>query len=362
MKKCNKNYLLALLLICGTIFSLQAQIVEGSSCTSTCINYNKATITGRMPKADGISKNVFSSCSTAGDNVEDNPAWWHFRAKGNSATFSIATSNCVAGTCGSTDVQMTLWEGETCADVTPKKCMVGSGGSITIDVSPCKLYFLQVDGVCESQCNITITYDKEEILGDRLLETKVEGEKQICKGYSKNYAAKITNLTTCISSEYKWGLSPASAGTITKINGATGEISLKIVNMPVGNKVKLYAEPIFKSLCQPKIHRDTIELSVVEDANSECASIDDKDVQSLENQVNIYPNPTQDKFFIEIPSVKNLGLDLYNTQGQIVLSQKNMIALGANQYEASVAHLPKGVYVLKMNLDGKAEVRKIVIN
>jgi hypothetical protein len=201
MEKINKSYLLVLLLLCGMSVSLQAQLVEGSSCTSTCINYNKTAILGRMPKPNGVSQNVYSSCSAAGDNVEDNPVWWHFRAKGNSATFSITTSNCVAGTCGSTEVQMTLWEGETCSNVTPMKCMVGSEGTITIDVSPCKLYFLQVDGVCESQCNITITYDKEEILGDRLLETKIEGEHQICKGYAKKYMAKIANLSTCFPSD-----------------------------------------------------------------------------------------------------------------------------------------------------------------
>ncbi len=83
--------------------------------------------------------------------------------------------------------------------------------------------------------------------------------------------------------------------------------------------------------------------------------------QFTDYQINIYPNPTNDNFFIEIPKTKNVLLDLYNTQGQLVLSQKEMIQITENQYEANVAHLPKGVYLLKMNLDGKVEVRKVVV-
>jgi hypothetical protein len=84
-------------------------------------------------------------------------------------------------------------------------------------------------------------------------------------------------------------------------------------------------------------------------------------MKKLETNENIFPNPTDDKFIIELPNVKNTMLDLYNIQGQHLLSQKEMIQLADNQYEANVADLPKGVYLLKMNLDGKVEVRKIVV-
>jgi hypothetical protein len=84
-------------------------------------------------------------------------------------------------------------------------------------------------------------------------------------------------------------------------------------------------------------------------------------IQHIDNQVNIYPNPTDDKFIIELPNVKNVMLDLYNIQGQRLLSQKKMLQLTDNQYEANIADLPKGVYLLKMNLEGKVEVRKIVV-
>jgi hypothetical protein len=83
--------------------------------------------------------------------------------------------------------------------------------------------------------------------------------------------------------------------------------------------------------------------------------------QLSDDQINIYPNPATDKFTIELSSIKNATLDLYNTQGQIVLSQKSMTQLADNQYEANVTHLPKGVYFLKINLDENVGVRKIVV-
>jgi hypothetical protein len=78
-------------------------------------------------------------------------------------------------------------------------------------------------------------------------------------------------------------------------------------------------------------------------------------------QINIYPNPTEDNFYIELPKVINVSLDLYNIQGQLVLSQNEMKRVDDNKYEAPVSHLPKGIYLLKMKLDGRVEVRKVIV-
>jgi hypothetical protein len=88
---------------------------------------------------------------------------------------------------------------------------------------------------------------------------------------------------------------------------------------------------------------------------------DENEVQNIDNQINVYPNPTDDKFIIELPDVQNATIDLYNIQGQVLLSQKEMNVLDANHYEASVTHLPKGIYVLKINLDNQINIQKIII-
>jgi Secretion system C-terminal sorting domain len=360
MKKFTKNLILVLML--GININLQAQIVESSSCTSMGIDLSKTTIIGEMPKQNGMTTSLNAPCSTLSNNVEENPAWWHFRALSNSAKFTITATNCIAGTCGSMDIEMALWEGESCSNIQAIACISGANSmTLTAEVSPCKLYFLQVDGVCESQCNIVITYNNAELLGEKLLQSKVEGENKICKGFSQKYAAKVANAPNCSSSDYKWTLIPANAGTVSPVTNAPGEINLNISNPPANKKVKLCAVPVFKTIDRPNFKQDTLEIEVIEVSTTNCKNVASKDELSIDNQINVYPNPTDNKFIVELASTKNAILALYNIQGQLVLSQKSMTQLADNQYEANVTHLPKGVYFLKINLDENVGVRKIVV-
>ncbi len=550
-----KNVILLLLLLMSSA-SLHAQLVEGTPCTATCLDPNKNTITGRMPNANGSSPNLNFPCGSG--TTEDNPAWWILRPSGTTLTFGITTSNCEAGGCG-LGIQMTLWEGDACGSVTSVDCLVGTFGFFTATVSPCKVYYLQLDGLCECVCDVIITYDKNQILKE-VPKPEINGSKQVCKGATAKFCASLPSLQGCCPDAYNWTLNPGNAGTITKIPGDPDCVNVRITNPPANGKVTICTEPKFNGKCPPKTNKECFEFDVIElkpatckvelcpeelplmyelkncivstnptfttgtvkpenyiinlppgtkktvtipyvtensactgdvklditiknvgdsscacgvgkagkmnlkfiitandlkksitvkhqngtqvlgpndvggfvlhegsenkivnpiavnktgkfsfdstkmkcgrvyfvsyvvgkkvnnlpDLKDKCLSVvpngqriawickkkiigaaareaNQETTQDADYQVNIYPNPTEDKFFIEIPSVKNLTLDLYNTQGQIVLSQKNMIALGANQYEAPVAHLPKGVYVLKMNLDGKTEIRKVVI-
>ena len=314
-----------------------------------------------MPNQNGVSSSKYLPCNaqTAG-NLEDNPSWWHFRAIESSVTFSITSSNCVAGTCGTTDIQMTIWEGENCQNISPVKCITGAAGTLTISTSPCKIYYLQVDGVCESQCNVSITYDKNEILGQRNFVNAIDGDKEVCKGISKKYTSKIITVPTCFIADYVWTLSPNNAGTITKNPNNPSEISLNITNSPVDNKVKLYAEPRF-SKCSPNVIKEEIEINIIDPNSADCKSLANDDSQNIDNQVKVYPNPVEDKFFIEINEAKNVILNLYNTQGQSVLSQNEIKQISENKYEAFVSHLPKGIYLLKMKLDSRVGVQKIII-
>ena len=101
--------LFSVLLLLSIATSLRAQLVEGTPCTATCIDVNKSSITGRQPNQNGVSPNLNLPCGSG--TSEDNPAWWIIRPSGNKLTFSITTSNCVAGGCG-LGVQMTIWEGD----------------------------------------------------------------------------------------------------------------------------------------------------------------------------------------------------------------------------------------------------------
>jgi hypothetical protein len=84
--------------------------------------------------------------------------------------------------------------------------------------------------------------------------------------------------------------------------------------------------------------------------------------ENTPTEITIYPNPADDKFFVALPSVKNATLNLFDLQGKILVRKEDMIQYDENYYEVQVSDLPKGIYLLKMMLDGKLEIRKIIVD
>lgn len=72
---------------------------------------------------------------------------------------------------------------------------------------------------------------------------------------------------------------------------------------------------------------------------------------SIENSISVYPNPTQTVSTINYFSVSNdeVNIELYNIVGEQVMNIFNgTVNTGNNQFEISMADLPKGVYVVKI--------------
>ena len=251
-----KSYYLLLFALFSSVVLHAQQWKENSPCSALCIDVKKTSIVGRMPKADSTTVNFNLPCG--GGTLEDNPVWWKLRSTSDKITFSVKTSNCVAGKCG-VGVQLFLFEGTTCTNIICLNGVVGTNGITTVNVKPSMQYYLQLDGLCGCQCDVEITYDKSQIVDESCNSTAIE-------------------------------------------------------NAQIGD-----------------------------------------------SQAKIYPNPVEDKFFIEINKAKNVVLNLYNTQGQLVLSHNEMKQIDENKYEALVSHLPKGIYLLKMKLDSRVGVRKIIV-
>jgi hypothetical protein len=88
----------------------------------------------------------------------------------------------------------------------------------------------------------------------------------------------------------------------------------------------------------------------ITDAGLNCstASIDDQ----TQLDISIYPNPTNDKLFIQGLSSSS-RVSIYNVLGKLVLSQ-------TISKEIDVKQLSKGIYILKI-IDGQKEtVRKFI--
>jgi Secretion system C-terminal sorting domain/Pregnancy-associated plasma protein-A len=79
----------------------------------------------------------------------------------------------------------------------------------------------------------------------------------------------------------------------------------------------------------------------------------------------IYPNPSNDTVFVEVPEenevIKNetiIDAELFDLTGKSI----SKVVITNNKVRIDVSNLPKGVYLLKINSDGKIETHQFVIN
>jgi hypothetical protein len=81
------------------------------------------------------------------------------------------------------------------------------------------------------------------------------------------------------------------------------------------------------------------------------------------NKPRIYPNPTTDRLTIEVTSNQSetILFDLFNTEGQLVYSNKLDSKIGINRHILNTNSSPKGFYILKIKQNNSIVVEKIVI-
>ena len=79
-------------------------------------------------------------------------------------------------------------------------------------------------------------------------------------------------------------------------------------------------------------------------------------LNELANSVSIFPNPAKDFIFIQSPTVEVSKVELFNSIGQMVLSQDGLVNNGIN-----VSNLSKGIYVMKLNSANSSYATKIVV-
>lgn len=74
------------------------------------------------------------------------------------------------------------------------------------------------------------------------------------------------------------------------------------------------------------------------------------------SQLNIYPNPANDKFFID--DAKGSQVSIFRSNGQLVVSQM----VDNEKQSVNISNLESGIYLLKINFKGKSETRKLIVN
>jgi hypothetical protein len=83
---------------------------------------------------------------------------------------------------------------------------------------------------------------------------------------------------------------------------------------------------------------------------------------SLQDGINIYPNPTEGTHTISIQkaSASEVNLALYNLSGQCIHIQSlGVLSQGSYSFEADVSSLPQGLYIYDVQMDDKHH-RKII--
>ncbi len=75
---------------------------------------------------------------------------------------------------------------------------------------------------------------------------------------------------------------------------------------------------------------------------------------SLANNLKIYPNPASDKVYVKAEKLNSV--ELYDLQGRKINVKLN------TDNSINVSGLPKGIYVLKLNVEGRSISKKLVVN
>ena len=80
--------------------------------------------------------------------------------------------------------------------------------------------------------------------------------------------------------------------------------------------------------------------------------------------INLFPNPVQNDLIVTInaKSNSNATIDLYNTLGQVVVSEKlSSVAAGDNTYHVNTTNLNAGIYFAKISFGAQVQTIKFVV-
>lgn len=85
-----------------------------------------------------------------------------------------------------------------------------------------------------------------------------------------------------------------------------------------------------------------------------------KEVEKLNHLLQIYPNPAYDYINVTLPfNMSNVNVNIYNSVGQCVLSQKN----NANtSFSVDISSLPQGLYIIKCSENNITVQKKFIKN
>lgn len=78
----------------------------------------------------------------------------------------------------------------------------------------------------------------------------------------------------------------------------------------------------------------------------------------VQNQLLVYPNPSKNAFNLSWNFIGNADIMVYNYLGKTILTKNN---IKENKYQIDLSNQSKGLYFIKINVDGKQATKKVIL-
>ncbi len=152
------------------------------------------------------------------------------------------------------------------------------------------------------------------------------------------------------------GISYKKANTQTISSYLTSRIGTTIV----ATKADITAQNTCAVITTQSTLSTEIIITIQTRANCAVTAVDPQFRQS----VKVFPNPTSQNINVEFTNLPNetLQIVMYNMQGMEVLAQKVNTTTNVSLENISLKTLPKGVYVMKIQMKDKFVMEKIIVN
>jgi hypothetical protein len=160
---------------------------------------------------------------------------------------------------------------------------------------------------------------------------------------------QVTTLITATDSRFTLGVPEVSLS----FPGLPGEI-IEASQVNVLNDTQLEATFIIPENASPglwDLHVDEMMLTGAFTVNMLIGLGD-----NLLALVSVYPNPASERMIVE--NAHGADLAIYSSAGELVVARR----IGSGKQIVDVSALPAGVYVVKLLMEGKAKIEKLLVN
>lgn len=220
-----------------------------SPCAAACLDLATSPVALRTPpKTNGIAV-----CNMT---PSDTSVWWSFRPSSTTFNFSFATTGCPCATGGVAGADVVVYSGTDCNNLTKIQCKNGVTGSFTLtNLSPCLSYWIQVGSTNNCQCNVSITYNVNQLL-KTLNPITLSGDKVVCKGTKVLITAN--SIIPCNDLNlYRWSIAQGN-GTFNIKSANQAEFTFT-----KQGKSRICIEKNF-ALCSPIINKTCYDIEVLD--------------------------------------------------------------------------------------------------